>query len=137
MDRLVHQYSATIQLPGPAPCSTVVVRLGTPPGYQGVAEYQSAKSLRLNQIMELDGVRIEAMLADDGQLHTSLLLHPQHLCNRRTSDLQRFLNDHIHASAHDLSSVFPMLTTGCDNIEVLTCQHLLKIPIVLHVKFLH
>src|SRR5881275_2694957 len=65
MDRLVHQDAATIQFPGPAPCSTVVVCLLTPPGYKRVAKYQSAKSLLLNQIMHLDGVWIKAVLAND------------------------------------------------------------------------
>src|SRR5258708_791924 len=95
MDRLVHEHTATIKFPGTAPCATVVVRLRAPPGYNGVAKHQPAKSLLLNQVMHLASDRVEAVLANDGQLHTGLLLHPQHLLNRCAPDLHRFLDDHM------------------------------------------
>src|SRR2546421_8119009 len=81
MDRLVHQYAAPIQLPGPAPCSTVIVRLRTPPGDKGVAQDQSAKCLRLHQIMHLDGVRIKAMLAETASFT------PVSCCTRNISSM--------------------------------------------------
>src|SRR5260370_32463214 len=89
--------------------------------------------------MHLAGDRVEAMLANDGQLHAGLLLHAQHLLNRRATDLHRFLDDHMPPWAHDLASMFPMQTAGCadvDDIEFLVSQHLLKIPVSRHVKFL-
>ena len=95
VDRLVHQGPAAIEFPGPPPRPAVVVRLRAPPGYNGVAEHQSTKSLLLNQVMHLAGDRIEAVLANDSQLHAGLLLHPQHLLNRLAADIHWFLDDHM------------------------------------------
>ncbi len=95
VDRLIHEHAATIKFPGTAPFATVVIRLRAPPGHSGVAKHQSTKSLLLYQVIHLAGGRIEAVLADDGQLHAGLLLHAQHLRNRRATDLHRFLDDHM------------------------------------------